>query len=179
VNDLFPDTAPPADPLIGHAVCTSTVCFRCGINVALINSRRGPHAAGLRCRNCDAHVQWLSQTDYETIARFFAEFENQFGAPAEILYRLPPPTTETAMANGQFDNTNRGALFKNTEKEDPKHADYRGEINVAGDEFWLNAWLKTSKKGTKFLSLSVKPKQAPAAKPQSTLGDDMNDEIGF
>jgi hypothetical protein len=171
--------APPADPLIGRAVCIETVCWRCGTNVALINPGRGPHAAELRCRNCDAHRQWLSHTDYETITRFYAEIENKFGAPAEITYRLPPPTTETAMANGEYDNTNRSALFKNTEKEDPKHADYRGEINVAGDEFWLKGWVKTSKKGTKFLSLSLKPKQAPAAKPQSTLGEDMNDEIGF
>jgi hypothetical protein len=179
VVDLFPDTAPPADPLIGRAVCLATVCWRCGTNVALINPGRGPHAAELRCRNCDAHRQWLSHANHTSIASFFAGFENEFGAPAEIIYRLPPPTTETDMANGQYDNTNRGALFKNTDKTDEKHADYRGEINVAGVEHWLNAWIKTSKKGTKFLSLSLKPKQPAAAKPTSTLGDDMNDEIAF
>jgi hypothetical protein len=180
-SDLFPDTAPPADPLIGRAVCTSTMCFRCGTNVALINPGRGPHVAELQCRNCGAHVQWLSHADYEMIAKFFTVIENEFGAPTEIIYRLPPPTTETAMANGQFDNTNRGALFKNTEKENPKHADYRGEVNVNGAEFWLNAWIKTSSKtGKKFMSLSVKPKQtAAAAKSASSLGDDMNDEVPF
>ena len=78
--DLFPDTALPADPLSGRPVCIATVCWRCGTNVALINPRRGPHAAELRCRNCDEHVQWLSHADYETIVRFFAEFENKFGA---------------------------------------------------------------------------------------------------
>lgn len=83
------------------------------------------------------------------------------------------------MANDKFDNTNRGALFKNNDKTDDKHADYRGEINIDGDEFWLNAWIKTSKKGTKFLSLSVKSKDAAAAKPKSAFGDAMNDEIGF
>jgi hypothetical protein len=179
--DLFPDTAPPADPLIGRAVCIETVCWKCGTNVALVNPGRGPHAAELRCRNCDAHRQWLSHADYTIIAGFFAKFENEFGAPAEIIYRFPPPTTETAMANAkEFDNTNRGVLFKNADKTDDKHADYRGEVNVAGDEFWLNAWLKTSKKGTKFLSLSLKPKQpAAAAKSTSAFGDDMDDEIPF
>jgi hypothetical protein len=82
------------------------------------------------------------------------------------------------MTNGQFDNTNRGALFKNMDKTEEQHADYRGEINVAGDEFWLNAWLKTSKKGTKFLSLSLKPKTA-VAKTQASLADDLDDEILF
>ena len=85
------------------------------------------------------------------------------------------------MANATgYDNTNRGALFKNTDKTEEKHADYRGEVNVNGDEFWLNAWLKTSKKGTKFLSLSLKPKQAAvAAKPKSAFAADMDDQIPF
>jgi uncharacterized protein (DUF736 family) len=60
----------------------------------------------------------------------------------------------------EFDNTNRGALFKNEEKQSDRHADYRGSINVDGKEFWLDAWLKTSKAGKKFMSLSVKPKMA-------------------
>ena len=82
------------------------------------------------------------------------------------------------MTTKQYDNTNHGVLFKNTEKTDDKHADYRGEININGTTFWLNAWLRTSKKGTKFFSLSVKPKQtATVAKPKSVFADDMNDEI--
>ena len=79
------------------------------------------------------------------------------------------------MADKKFDDTNHGALFKNTEKEDPKHADYRGEINVNGQLFWLNAWLRTSKAGTKFLSLSVKPKAAST----KTRIEETADEIPF
>lgn len=60
----------------------------------------------------------------------------------------------------EYDNTNRGALFKNDDKQSDKHADYRGQINIDGKEFWLDAWLKTSKAGKKFMSLSVKPKMA-------------------
>jgi hypothetical protein len=41
-----------------------------------------------------------------------------------------------------YDNTNRGALFKNERKEQPTHSDYNGTINVDGKEFYLNAWLK-------------------------------------
>jgi len=59
-----------------------------------------------------------------------------------------------------YDNTNRGALFKNNRKEQDNHPDYTGSLNVGGEEFWLSAWLKTSKKGEKFMSVSVKPKEA-------------------
>lgn len=67
----------------------------------------------------------------------------------------------------QYDNTNRGTLFKNDRKEKDTHADYNGSINIDGKEFWLNAWIKEGKIG-KFMSLSVKPKeqQKPQGKPQ-------------
>ena len=41
-----------------------------------------------------------------------------------------------------YDDTNRGALFKNERKEAETHADYNGTINVEGQEYWLNSWLK-------------------------------------
>jgi uncharacterized protein (DUF736 family) len=58
----------------------------------------------------------------------------------------------------EYDNTNRGVLFKNDDKQSDKHADYRGNINVDGKEFWLDAWIKTSKSDKKYMSLSIKPK---------------------
>jgi uncharacterized protein (DUF736 family) len=58
-----------------------------------------------------------------------------------------------------YDNTNRGVLFKNQEHERDTDADYRGSINIDGFDYWLNAWIKTSKAGEKYMSLSVKPKQ--------------------
>jgi hypothetical protein len=63
-----------------------------------------------------------------------------------------------------FDNTNRGALFKNQQHERDTDADYRGTLNIDGAEFWLNAWLKTSKAGEKYMSLSVREKQVPKAR---------------
>ena len=59
----------------------------------------------------------------------------------------------------QYDDTNRGVLFKNNRKEADNHPDYTGNINVGGVDYWLSAWIKTSAKGTKYMSLSVQPKE--------------------
>jgi len=66
----------------------------------------------------------------------------------------------------QYDNTDRGVLFKNDRKESETHPDYKGSVNVGGVEFWLSAWIKTSDAKGKYMSLSVKAKeQAPANPP--------------
>lgn len=58
----------------------------------------------------------------------------------------------------QYDNKNRGVLFKNDRKQQDSHPDYTGNINVDGVEFWLSAWIKEGQRG-KFMSLSIKPKE--------------------
>lgn len=74
-----------------------------------------------------------------------------------------------------YDNTNRGALFKNDDKKADSHPDYKGKINTNGQDFWLSAWIKQSKDGKKYMSLSVTPmeekKPAPKAKPKDMDGD--------
>ncbi len=85
------------------------------------------------------------------------------------------------MADKQYDNTNRGVLFKAKDKQSDTHADYTGNININGEEFWLNAWVKEGK-GGKFFSLSVKPKTGgskPAAKKQDFIGDEEEGELPF
>jgi hypothetical protein len=80
----------------------------------------------------------------------------------------------------QYDNTNRGSLFKNEEKTQDNFPDYKGSLNVNGVDLWISGWLKTSEKtGKKFMSLSVKPKDASpvkqASRPKSSGFDDMDD----
>jgi uncharacterized protein (DUF736 family) len=81
----------------------------------------------------------------------------------------------------QFDDSNRGALFKNDRKESEKHPDYKGSINVSGHDYWLSAWIKESKDGKKYMSLSVQQKDgkpAPvAAGSRPPLKQEMDDEI--
>ena len=84
----------------------------------------------------------------------------------------------------QYDNTNRGALFKNEEKTQDNFPDYKGSINVNGVDLWISGWLKTSEKtGKRFMSLSVKPKdEKPTKQPpkgKSSGFDDMDSDVPF
>ena len=65
--------------------------------------------------------------------------------------------------NQQYDNNNRGVLFKNDKKEKDTHPDYKGTININGQEFWLSSWIKVSNAGSRFMSLSVTSKDAQQA----------------
>lgn len=85
----------------------------------------------------------------------------------------------------KYDNTNRGALFKNDRKESDNHPDYTGKLNVAGVDYWISAWIKEGKSG-KFMSLSVKEQdrkgdvaKANAARSQSAGRNPIDDDIPF
>ena len=77
-----------------------------------------------------------------------------------------------------FDDSNRGALFRE-QKEKETDRDYSGTINIDGVEYWLSGWVRTSKKGTKYLSLAVKPKDAPIPDKSKPLADELDDSISF
>lgn len=82
------------------------------------------------------------------------------------------------MTEKTYDNTNRGVLFKNDTGGNPKRPQYRGSLNVGGEEFNISAWIKESRKdGSKFMSLSVEPKNArPKAAKQDApafIDDDL------
>jgi hypothetical protein len=65
-----------------------------------------------------------------------------------------------------YDNRNKGTIAKNARKESDTHPDIAGQINVDGTDYWISGWLKTnSQDGSKFYSLSVKPKEARQEAP--------------
>ena len=45
----------------------------------------------------------------------------------------------------KYDNTNKGAIWKNADKQKDTQPDFKGSINVEGVEYFLNAWQR--KKG--------------------------------
>lgn len=81
----------------------------------------------------------------------------------------------------KYDNTNRGAIFKNKRKEKETHPDLGGELNVDGKDYYLNVWKQTSKSGEPYYSVSVKPKEPK--EPKATKGEQssqvVEEEIPF
>jgi hypothetical protein len=74
---------------------------------------------------------------------------------------------------------NSGVLFKNDKKETGNHPDYKGNITVGGQDYWLSAWIKEGKSG-KFMGLAVSPKepQAPVKTKSKGSGfDDFDDAL--
>ena len=60
-----------------------------------------------------------------------------------------------------YDNTNRGAMWKNDRKQSENHPDLSGLINIEGKEYWISGW--TRKEGASpsspVVSMSVRPKE--------------------
>ena len=72
---------------------------------------------------------------------------------------------------------NRGSLFRNDDKSKDEDRDYSGSLNVEGREL-----INETKTGTKYLSLSVKPKEerdSDKAKPKGSAARELNDSIPF
>ena len=80
-----------------------------------------------------------------------------------------------------YDNRNRGALFRNDDKDpnDDRDRDYNGTLDVQGTEYWISGWVRTSKNGKKYLSLSIKPKQDKPPATNKSRADDFDDMISF
>lgn len=142
----------------------------CCENLATLRPGKGPHGAELRCAGCGRHRRWLPKQATE----FLATVADRFGDPDPIILR---DQTIGDFVLKKFDNSNSGVLFKNENKQSEKHADYRGEINAAG----VDGWVRTSKKGTKFISFKLKPKDDQPNRVKELVAKDtaLLREFGF
>ena len=61
----------------------------------------------------------------------------------------------------EYDNTNRGSIWKNDDKQSDKHPDFKGSLNVNGVDYWVSAWKRKEGANPKApaLSFTVKPKE--------------------
>lgn len=137
----------------------------CG-NTATIGGGKGPHAAELRCAGCGRHRGWLPKSALD----FVSAVADQFGAITDPIILKDETIGDFKLT--KFENKNCGVLFKNERKESEKHADYTGEVNAAGLDYWLNGYVRTSKKGTKFISFKLKLKDDQSgAEPKPEFDD--------
>ena len=69
-----------------------------------------------------------------------------------------------------------GSLFKNRKKEKDSHPDERGDCMIGGVVYEVSAWVKKTKNGDEFRSLSIKPKREKPAnaapEPKAPINDD-------
>ena len=56
----------------------------------------------------------------------------------------------------EYEASNEGVLFRNDKKQTEKHPDYTGSWTDAnGVEYWLNAWINTSKAGKNYMKVKL------------------------
>jgi hypothetical protein len=92
----------------------------------------------------------------------------------------------------EYDNTDRGSIWKNPKKEKDTHPDFTGTLNVGGVEYWVSAWKRKEGASPKApaLTFQVKPKDEQKTTPPNTSRQasgqnvapgrgDMDDEIPF
>jgi len=75
-----------------------------------------------------------------------------------------------------------GALFLNKRKITERHPDRNGSCMIDGQEYWVSGWIKKTKTGDPWLSLSFTAKEEQqASKPKNEAHgfDDVDDDVPF
>lgn len=68
----------------------------------------------------------------------------------------------------QYDNNLTGILTKNDKEGNDARPDYKGSVDIDGQKYWLSAWIKQGREGTKlegqkYMSLKLEPAEAKQA----------------
>lgn len=83
---------------------------------------------------------------------------------------------------------NSGSLGKNIRREKDTHPTHAGQCTVDGKDYWISAWVKDGRDGSRFFSLAFKPMEqrggnAPPPSQQrpspAPAADDLSDDIPF
>ena len=78
-----------------------------------------------------------------------------------------------------YDNTNRGALFKNDKQGVENRPDYTGTLDVAGAAHKVAGWVKKSKKGDTYLSLAIQPSEDAPKPKKAERQEEPDDALPF
>jgi len=88
--------------------------------------------------------------------------------------------------SNQYDNQNRGAIWKNENRQSDKHPHFSGSINIDGKDYWLSGWKRADDASDRapLVSFSVRPKddnpsQSYQQSAPQKAQDDFEDDIPF
>lgn len=83
----------------------------------------------------------------------------------------------------EYDNTNRGQIWKNDDRKTETHPQFKGTVNVEGVEYWVSAWSRKPDANPKApaLSFSIKKKEDEVEAPSTDVvaQDSFDDTIPF
>jgi len=84
----------------------------------------------------------------------------------------------------EYDNVNRGQIWKNENRKTDTHPQFTGSINVDGKEYWLSGWTRKEGANPKSpaMSFSVQPKEPKAETindSNSLVNNEFDDSIPF
>ncbi len=61
----------------------------------------------------------------------------------------------------QYNNQNKGVIFKNDKKGNEKAPDYKGTIDIEGKEYEIALWVREGKNGKFFSTIQKAKEQRP------------------
>ena len=73
----------------------------------------------------------------------------------------------------EYDNNNRGVLFKNNDKKTDKHPDYTGSATIDNEDKYMSAWINESKSGKSYLKISFSKKEESSSSSDDTSTADI------
>ncbi len=83
-----------------------------------------------------------------------------------------------------YDNNNRGSIWKNEDRKSDSHPQFKGSAEVNGVEYWVSGWLRKADANPKApaMSFSFTAKEEQSARkptPSPSIGNDDLEDIPF